>query len=138
MKITTFLKKKNKIIEKYIGLTLVPNKQIYDIPDYKEKLNELDHTGRLGTDNDALMCPYCVYYNTINNDKYCDTEMECTGCPMYENGNWCNDPHSTYRKVINKIGSHLSNTWDNEKYHKMIEEISDLVYKFNTKLDKHY
>ncbi|MCD6323257.1 MAG: hypothetical protein J7L77_09560, partial [Clostridiales bacterium] len=88
MKVTTFIRKKNKILGKYTGDTLVPKDQIKECT---------KHTLSMITDADA--CPYCLEY------------AECTGCPMQNANNECTPQtvDSTYYAFINRYGS-ISNT----------------------------
>lgn len=82
MSVTKFLKKKNKILRKYIGIDfdLVPKDQIEECE--REPLSI-----RCG----YVSCPYCMVYG--DHDK-------CLGCPMKEADNKCFDSDSTWGRYI--------------------------------------
>ena len=104
MKVITFLKKKNKLVKKVTGITLIPKEQIEKVT--KHKL--------LGT-SDADICPYChVYTNT------------CDGCPMHTANNQCGirDFDSTYMKVMAALPNSIDELID-------IPGMKKLVKKYN-------
>ena len=83
MSVKKFIKKKNKLIKKVTGVTLVPKKQI-------KKIDVVPLSVYWG---DSYLCPYCVKYN----------DHICTGCPMEKAGNACSKYDSTYNQVKSKI-----------------------------------
>ena len=85
MTVSKFIKKKNKILKKYIGLpfNLVPKKQIKECKQVE-----------LSTLNPVNSCPYCMAYLRPNGN--------CEGCPMAEAFNKCElDTENTYTEYVN-------------------------------------
>jgi Tfp pilus tip-associated adhesin PilY1 len=110
-----YLKKKNKILKKVTGLTLVPKEQLKNV-----KLKEPLYVGEVL--DDVSICPYCVLYMK---------DSSCTECPMYKAGNSCVfSPNNTYAAVLKElhdlgyecIGS--------------VPKIRKLVEKFNKEFEK--
>lgn len=92
MTTSTFIKRKNKILREYLGLSfdLVPSGQIEDIP----------ATKRLRLDNGATSCPYCVEFDN-----------DCDLCPMALAGNQCGSTsNSTWYIYITSISSYYFHT----------------------------
>jgi hypothetical protein len=112
MKIIDYITKKNSIIEKYCGVTLIPANQMVDIPEKK----------KLFMDADKYACPYCVAYSA----------NQCKGCPMFEAGNDCHLPTSTYNQMCLAIDD-LDMTHSNAPWY---EELCDLVNEFNQQFKK--
>ena len=73
-----FMKKKNKIIKKLTGITLIPEDQLVEV-EARLLFNWLDNS----------ICPYCLLY--LNNN--------CVECPMYKKDNKCSTTGSTYKQV---------------------------------------
>ena len=110
-----YLKKKNKILKKVTGLTLVPKEQLKNV-----KLKKPLHIGEVF--DDVSICPYCVLY--MKNGS-------CTKCPMDKAGNSCIlSPDNTYTAVLNKlhdIGYSCIGS---------VPKIRKLVEKFNKEFEK--
>ena len=71
-----FMKKKNKIIKKITGITLIPKEMLVEVAP-----KPLWHTS-------TGSCPYCV------DDGGCNT------CPMVKHDNACDEISSTWQKVF--------------------------------------
>ena len=96
-----FLIKKNKIVKKVTGITLVPEDQIEDI--YPVFLEAYEGTSTLVAD----LCPYCVAYPV------------CDDCPMYIAGNSCENDDSTWNQANNIW---VTTTKGNKKLLKLINK----------------
>jgi len=83
MTVTEYIRKKNAIIEKHLGITLVPEDQIIEV---EQKPLTFD----IG---DGGICPYCIAYDTAFDIN------ACSKCIMTSKGNRCDTEDSTYRKV---------------------------------------
>ena len=104
-----FIKKKNKIIKKVTGRTMVPKDQIVNIP--KQKLSEDYYSSKGLTD---LICPYCRLYFS----------NECVDCPMHEAKNDCiTNQYSTYRMI--------QPLWREKAKNKDILKLQKLTIKYN-------
>ena len=112
MTATDYIKEKNKIIEKYTGITLVPEDQI----------EEVDQ-GPLSMASDMNACPYCLlWFGTPNH---------CNGCPMFKAGNCCSDDDSTYHQVTDALCP------DGIVGNKEIKgELSLLIERYNEELEQ--
>lgn len=109
MTVVEYIRRKNAIIEKACGVTLVPEDQIAELP-----------RSRLSMDTDAEACPYCVEYLLAN----------CKGCPMQEAENMCGgDDDNTYDEVTYKIG------FFTEEESPIYDDLSALVNQFNEELE---
>ena len=113
MSVVEYLTRKNKMIEELCGVTLVPEGQIVEI----EKRP-------LSMENDGEACPYCqIYYSydPMNN------KVNCTGCPMYMQGNGCNfyESNSSWGRVRSKIGVITDNDTIEPQLFSLIEEYNE-------------
>ena len=98
-----FIIKKNKIVKKVTGITLVPEEQIVDTPIvYLENKSRSDKL-------DADICPYCT------------TFKNCIDCPMDTADNHCGNPKSTW--------AHANTLWVTTK--KGNKKLRKLVNKYN-------
>ena len=104
---TTYIDKKNKIILRRLGVTLVPEEEIKDITITEKMIDNMQEyvsTNSKSTKEHDLLtintlnCTYCAVY--YNHDAIFG---ECDGCPMYENFNCCEYPDSTYRDCMNIV-----------------------------------
>ncbi len=102
MSVKKFIKKKNKLVKKATGITLVPEDQIEEMPAVQLYISI----------SDASLCPYCAVYAE---------QMMCEGCPMLKAGNACGDPNSTYTQVKTALPGAIHN----------IEGMIKLVEKYN-------
>lgn len=114
MKVTKFIKQKNKIIHKLTGITLVPEDQIQKVPKHE-----------LTFKNDATACPYCHLFLLRNNS--------CEECPMHKAGNGCNSQSiksSTYLQLDERV---IDNTdySDVSEWYQSIPEMVELYEKYN-------
>ena len=80
-----YIEKKNELVFKMTGLTLVPEDQIVDTK-YIDKFAAVEYLSKFN-------CPYCLAY--LNKD--------CKDCPMFEAGKHCLSMDSTYSKVEEKL-----------------------------------
>lgn len=109
-----FIIKKNEIVKRVTGETLVPEDQIIDEP--KVLLNNFPGIFKLH----AEICPYCVSRAAELGHVYCKT------CPMYLADNGCDDINSTWNKA-NKIWRNLAT--ESDKF-----QIERLVNRYNREL----
>ena len=114
MKVSKFIKKKNKIVKAVTGVILVPDGQVTNMT-YKPELDcdnardaEYLHSG---------LCPYCVVY--LNNDE----GRPCIGCPMHTAGNQCQDPNSTWHNV-NKRWTAKASPADRKALFKLVKKFN--------------
>lgn len=108
MKVSKFIRKKNKILKKYTGVTLVPKKQIDDC--FPRPLSMF---------TDATACPYCLIYSVEDID-------DCNGCPMGKAGNICNiDDNNTYENFTDEFGQ------INGTHQPWFKDLEKLIKKFN-------
>lgn len=110
MTVSEYIRKKNKIIFDVCGLTLVPEEQIEECPQFE-----------LSTIDDTYACPYCRVY--LDYDDF------CAKCPMSKAGNCCvDDSTDTYFVVANALGfSIVSNK-------RVIEKLEPLIEQYNNEL----
>ena len=111
MKTKTFIKKKNKIVKKVTGITLVPEDQIIDEP--KVMLGYFTSFYL-----DSSVCPYCVSRRKDN------INIDCTTCPMSLAGNKCEANENSTWNEANTI-------WGREAKKKDIKKLSKLIKKYN-------
>ena len=108
-----YLKRKNKIVKRVTGLTLVPKDQIKKHPFAELDTGDyyLSKAGELLTSD---ICTYCVLY--IDND--------CVDCPMHKAGNACQaNDYSTWKKANILWGKKsLKTDW---------QELIDLANQYN-------
>ena len=120
MTIAEYIRRKNEIIKKHTGITLVPEDQITDLPD--------DMAKPLSTSSDQEACPYCLIWWK---------EEGCEGCPMDKAGNNCRLPDSTYEKVLE---ASEENTFERnfivKLSHPWFGELSNLILTYNYQLRK--
>ncbi len=110
-----FLKKKNKIVKKVTGHTLIPKDQIKNTP--KVYLNETHSLLDLSSD----ICPYCSIYN------YSCKTKDGKECPMLEENNKCEnnryeDDKETTWYISNQAWISKATDKDKEKLRKLIKE----------------
>ena len=108
MSTLTYMKKKNKILKKLTGITLIP----------KDQLVSLEAT-YLSIESDSAICPHCIAYGKYN----------CKDCPMAIAGNKCSiDEDNTYDQIIDALPSNYYNIYQ-------VPAIKKLVKKFNKQFD---
>ena len=113
MKLTTYLKEKNKILRKYLGLEfdLVPKEQIDKKCDSLKPL-KLDSRS-------ANSCPYCLLYSIDG----------CEECPMSKADNHCTISFdSTWDRYMNSIPSFDGHWSVNSPAY---EPMNKLIAKYN-------
>ncbi len=111
-----FLTRKNEIIKDVTGRTLVPEDQIVEL----KHLPELTVDSGCGEELGTHICTYCaIFYG----DEFNATDVNCTGCPMKEAGNRCNDKDSSWRK--------LKVIWEDNAKDEDVEKLRDLVIQYN-------
>ena len=103
-----YANKKNKVIGEYVGITLIPDSQIVDLPITAEMITNMEEFveawGSGVSDHSilpisSLNCLYCTEY-----------EEFCTKCPMAKEGNKCVSPKDdstfyTCVEALNKLPS---------------------------------
>jgi len=104
-----YYKKKNAILEKYIGIKLVPNNQMVDIPVTRRVVTEMKkfvnfmsrRQHRMYTEKvlRASNCPYCALYSTEQ------TFFGCGECVMKAKGNHCKELGNSYGRCMSAIRS---------------------------------
>ena len=108
-----YLKRKNKIVERVTGFTLVPKKQIKKHP--FAELDTLDsYISRPGEILTADICTYCVLYLRNN----------CKDCPMHKAGNDCQDIDRSTWKLANRV-------WIEKAQKTDWQELEDLANQYN-------
>lgn len=115
MTVIDYINRKNEIIKRITGLTLVPEEQIQEVPVLELKPEN---------ENDADICPYCLYYKKEQDDF----DTSCGECPMELHDNQCYELGSTYIEVSNK----LNYVYKDTTFIGDIPEIQALVKQFNT------
>lgn len=85
-----YLKKKNELVRRVTGKTLIPEYQLVEHELTKEELAGFRPNFGLSVDN----CTYCIMYIVGRNS--------CKNCPMYRAGNHCAEEKSTYEKARGK------------------------------------
>lgn len=111
MKVTKFIKKKNAIIHKLTGITLVPESQIQKVPKFP-----------LDLESGASSCPYCPNYSS---------NALCFGCPMSGADNQC---YGRYNNTWEQLDDWVD---ENTKYsvvsdwYQSIPEMVKLYKKYN-------
>jgi len=113
MTVTEFIKRKNEIVKRVTGLTLVPDDQIEECEQIK--LQQSVSFKTLG----AGICPYCMVYNK-------DESCICNDCPMNKANNDCSEINSTWRE-INPV-------WRNKATESDMKELEELVKQYNKEL----
>ncbi len=114
MKVTKFIKKKNKILRKHLGLpfNLVPKTQIEECDKH-----------RLSAKGLTPSCPYCLAYSQYIGN--------CDKCPMAIAGNECCDENgSTFEKYMDYCYDNdiLDHSTPNSPAYKPMKE---LIAKYN-------
>lgn len=101
-----FLIKKNEIIKRATGITLIPENQIIDEPKVKLEDDCVEYLS-------STFCPYCV------------PRMYCNTCPMYKAGNQCTDTKkdSTWYRA--------NSIWRKKATEKDKEELKHLIREYN-------
>ena len=108
-----YMEKKNEIIYKLTGVTLIPKDQLIEV-----------EAKPLSTGGDDECCPYCVIYRTEHDFT------DCYNCPMSKANNECDlDDGSTYDQVLRKLDPSL------DGIHEIIEIIA-LVEEFNKQFEE--
>ena len=108
-----YIKRKNAMIFKHTGVTLVPPDQIEDCEQKP-----------LSIEGDAYACPYCkAYYLPTGN---------CEGCPMAKAGNECDiSDNNTYNQVRDAvITSRIIS-----KAAPWHDELKELIEQYNRELE---
>lgn len=116
MTLIEFFSRKNEIVHKETGLTLIPQDQIIDINPQK--------IGRLHITNDSGCSPYCIF-NVIYDDGFED----CSQCPLEQAGNGCGDKNSSYQRVFHHL------IMQGRRIHEL-SAIQDLIEQWNHDLDQ--
>ena len=106
MDLPTYLRKKNKILDDALNVTLIPEDQIVDLPITTSMVKiMLQYIAkyRHGVYNkgeiylNEKICPYCAMYVHT---------YDCNGCPMNKANNCCHDSDSTFKIILRKINYH--------------------------------
>ena len=101
-----YLVKKNDALERHLGITLIPEKQLRDIAVSESMITSMTHYVQEASGPKKLLlapsnCVYCIAHDVS------EAPM-CTGCPMHEDGNRCGTDDSTFskcEKAINALSS---------------------------------
>lgn len=100
-----YLIRKNIAVTEHIGRTLVPEKQLVNIPLTKRMVEQMEVYLELAERYTPLgqfyplvdeNCPYCAYFASSDN-------LDCGDCPMSEAGNECSNINSTFETVDNLV-----------------------------------
>ena len=103
-----FLKRKNKIIKKVTGTTLVPKDQIKNVLFKDLYINENINSKYLG----GSICPYCSLYYKNN----------CRECPMAIAGNACEENNDSTWRIARNIWIKNSTEEDHNKLTNLIKQ----------------
>ena len=115
MKVTKFIKRKNKIIYNLTGIILVPEDQIVEVP--KHKLNIAGGEGS---------CPYCLVYID---------DIDCEDCPMAKANNECTrTENNTWDQLIEWVEDNTEFSSPSDWY-QSIPEMVKLYKKYNKQFE---
>lgn len=108
-----FLRKKNKLVKRVTGVTLIPKDQIVETPRVQLDDNDYDSLN-------ADICPYCHIYRTHINAF----QHTCDECPMAKAGNKCESKLPSSWKEAN-------NLWIDKATKSDQQELQELVVQYN-------